>query len=211
MQHLKNQQERINDLGFSGRFILAMKHLDLTIYKISQDTGMSQSGPSKWLKFNKIPKPITLNAVCSVYKLNPNWLVTGEGEMSVDGSIKLDPSRISASEREAKKHLEQGRKILERQAKKEAAAGVKTETKEVKPVKAHIPAGHSAKDDEIQPKGTGLINQLIAVMNRIDSRHSLILSAREELDKDMIIVNELKGLLGNSSGSRTLSLYAYGM
>lgn len=73
----------LNSLG--GRLSHIMERKGLTAYKVSQDTGISQSNLSRLKKENQKPNHTTLEILANYLQVNKAWLLKGEG------SIELTP------------------------------------------------------------------------------------------------------------------------
>lgn len=71
-------------MGFSERLAQAMKHAGYTQGRLAKDVGMAQSSVNKLLKeANGSRKTVE---IASVLGVRPEWLSTGEGEMSSSGA-----------------------------------------------------------------------------------------------------------------------------
>ncbi|MGC8771783.1 MAG: helix-turn-helix domain-containing protein [Brevinematia bacterium] len=96
------------NISFSERFEKSMNVLNLTIEKVSEDLNVNRNTVLNYKKGVTEPKISFLIQFCEQYKVNLNWLLTGEGEMFtkpfVLGQTKLGEGYLSGGE-EKKKEL----------------------------------------------------------------------------------------------------------
>ena len=78
-------------MAIGKRLKLARKSKGITQDKLAELIGTSRGVISN-LELNRTEsqQPVIINAICSVLEINPDWLMTGDGEMNKPNSPKSD-------------------------------------------------------------------------------------------------------------------------
>ena len=78
-------------MTIGNRLKIARKSKGITQDKLAELIGTSRGVISN-LELNRTEtqQPIIINAICSVLEINPDWLMTGDGEMDNPKSAKSD-------------------------------------------------------------------------------------------------------------------------
>lgn len=70
------------------RLKILRKSLGLTQTDFGKRIGMTMQGIQKWEKGKSKPQQSTIKALISTFNVNPDWLLTGDGEMFLDNTSK---------------------------------------------------------------------------------------------------------------------------
>jgi transcriptional regulator with XRE-family HTH domain len=89
---------RDNNLKSLGdRLSYIMDSKGLSAYKVSQDTGISQSNLSRLKKEKQKPNSTTLEILANYLQIRKDWLLKGEGAIELNKEIKQANTGIKSS------------------------------------------------------------------------------------------------------------------
>lgn len=79
---------KLNDLKkFSDRIHFVRKNLNLTMAEFANKIGVSKGSISFWESGKTTPPATTLRLIAKLFNLNPEWLLTGEGEIYLETPV----------------------------------------------------------------------------------------------------------------------------
>lgn len=98
--------------AFAERYLLCINHLGLKDADVSRRSGIPKNTLSRWANGRSVPEAKHLFNLADVLRVNPRWLITGEGhrqpveEMRLDGSGEGElVSLFRSLDEDGRKHL----------------------------------------------------------------------------------------------------------